>query len=67
MIGTRFRLVAGRGEQQSEEPKEKKSLLTVFREDRYTRIMGIFIALSVITAFFVQYSFMAVTQATVSC
>ena len=31
-------------------------------EDPYTRIMAIFIALSVVTAFFVQYSFMAVTR-----
>ncbi len=42
--------------------RDKESFLTVFREDPYTRIMGIFIALSVVTAFFVQYSFMAVTR-----
>lgn len=62
VIGSRFRLVSGNTEQKSEKPKEKKSVLSVFREDKYTRIMGIFIALSVMTAFFVQYSFMAVTR-----
>ena len=62
MLGARFQLVAGSVEQQSEKPEEKKSVFTVFREDPCTRIMGIFIALSVITAFFVQYSFMAVTR-----
>jgi ATP:ADP antiporter, AAA family len=61
-IGSRFRLNARGGEQKAENSEEKKSVLKVFREDPYTRIMGIFIALSVVTAFFVQYSFMAVTR-----
>jgi len=47
----------------AETPKtEKKPGLSIFREDSYIRIMGLFIALSVMTAFFVQYSFMAVTR-----
>ena len=62
LIGARFRMVAGAGEAQTKETKEKKSVLKVFREDPYTRTMAIFIALSVMTAFFVQYSFMAVTR-----
>jgi AAA family ATP:ADP antiporter len=62
IIGARFRLVTGSGGQQPEKSEKKKSILKVFREDPYTRIMGIFIALSVVTAFFVQYSFMAVTR-----
>jgi len=62
LIGRRFRLVAGTSEAPPEKPKEKKSILTVFREEKYTRVMAIFIALSVMTAFFVQYSFMAVTR-----
>ncbi len=62
IIGIRFKLVSGSTEQKSENSKEKKSVLSVFREDKYTRTMGIFIALSVMTAFFVQYSFMAVTR-----
>lgn len=41
---------------------EKKPGLSIFRENAYIRIMGIFVALSVMTAFFVQYSFMAVTR-----
>jgi hypothetical protein len=35
----------------------------LFRENRYFSTMGLFVALSVATAFFVQYSFMAVTRA----
>lgn len=62
MIGARFQLVTGKGEQKPEKTEEKKSVLSVFKEDPYTRIMAIFIALSVVTAFFVQYSFMAVTR-----
>jgi ATP:ADP antiporter, AAA family len=62
LIGARFRLVSGASDQKKDKPTEKKSFFSVFREDRYTRIMGVFIALSVVTAFFVQYSFMAVTR-----
>jgi AAA family ATP:ADP antiporter len=62
IIGSRFRLVPGSTDLKSEKPREEKSVLSVFRKDKYTRIMGIFIALSVMTAFFVQYSFMAVTR-----
>lgn len=62
MIGARFRLISGSSESRADQQKEKKSFFTVFRDDPYSRIMGIFIALSVVTAFFVQYSFMAVTR-----
>jgi AAA family ATP:ADP antiporter len=62
LIGSRFRLISAAVEQQAENPGEKKSILTVFREEKYTRVMALFIALSVMTAFFVQYSFMAVTR-----
>ncbi len=62
VIGLRFTMATGSSKQKIETSKEKKSILSVFREDRYTRIMGLFIALSVVTAFFVQYSFMAVTR-----
>jgi ATP/ADP translocase len=61
-IGSRFLVTAGQAEKEPEETNEKKSLLSVFRHDQYVRVMGIFIALSVMTAFFVQYSFMAVTR-----
>jgi AAA family ATP:ADP antiporter len=62
MIGSRFKLVTGSSEQKAEKKEEKRSVIKVFRDDPYTRIMAIFIALSVVTAFFVQYSFMAVTR-----
>lgn len=61
-IGARFKMVSAASQSPTEKPKEKKSILSVFREDPYTRTMAIFIALSVVTAFFVQYSFMAVTR-----
>lgn len=62
LIGSRFQLVTGNEKQKSEEPKEKKSVFSVLRKDSYIRIIAVFIALSVMTAFFVQYSFMAVTR-----
>ena len=62
LIGSRFSLSSGKAETESEVKSEKKSLLSVFRQDSFIRIMGIFIAISVMTAFFVQYSFMAVTR-----
>jgi hypothetical protein len=38
------------------------SVLNIFREDRYSRLMGIFIIISVVSALFIQYSFLAVTR-----
>jgi AAA family ATP:ADP antiporter len=58
IIGSRFTFEAVK----QEEPEKKKSGLSIFRDDSYIRIMGLFIALSVMVAFFVQYSFMAVTR-----
>jgi ATP:ADP antiporter, AAA family len=58
LIGNRFTFAT----EKSEKQEKKKIGLTIFRENSYIRIMGIFIALSVMTAFFVQYSFMAVTR-----
>jgi AAA family ATP:ADP antiporter len=58
LIGNRFTFAAKKSEKQ----EDKKPGLSIFRKDSYIRIMGIFIALSVVTAFFVQYSFMAVTR-----
>jgi ATP:ADP antiporter, AAA family len=40
----------------------KKSIIGLIRENSYVRLLAIFIALSVMAAFFVQYSFMAVTR-----
>lgn len=45
------------------ENAQEKAGIRVFRKDKYIRTMGIFIALSVLVVFFVQYSFMAVTRA----
>lgn len=39
-----------------------KTALLLFRKDFYVLSMGLFIAVSVMTAFFIQYSFMAVTR-----
>jgi ATP/ADP translocase len=44
-------------------PGKRKPVLSLVRHDRYIRTMAVFIALSVMTAFFIQYSFMAVTRA----
>jgi ATP/ADP translocase len=62
IIGTRFNLTSGKSVKETGTVVKKRSVLTVFREDPYVRVMGLFIALSVMTAFFVQYSFMAVTR-----
>lgn len=45
-----------------ERSENEKSLFTVFSEDPYIRTMAIFTALSVLTALFIQYLFMAVTR-----
>jgi AAA family ATP:ADP antiporter len=64
LIGSRFSFERGKSikEPEYESEKEKRSFLSVFRQDSYIRTMALFIALSVMTAFFVQYSFMAVTR-----
>ncbi len=58
VIGRRFTFITSGTAEKSEKDKG----LAIFRKDRYVRIMAIFITLSVMTAFFVQYSFMAVTR-----
>ncbi len=64
LIGAKYRLSAEKEDTAPvhEKPEARKSLFQVFRTDPYIRVMGLFIALSVMTAFFVQYSFMAVTR-----
>jgi AAA family ATP:ADP antiporter len=42
--------------------RERQSVFKLFLTDRSVRLVGIFVALSVIALFFVQYSFMAVTR-----
>ena len=62
IIGRKFSFETGKEQEAAEEGHEKRSVLALVRSDSYVRIMAIFIALSVMTAFFVQYSFMAVTR-----
>jgi len=62
MIGSRFQMVVGIVERKPKKDEKKRSGLSVFGKDPYIRIMAIFISLSVVTAFFIQYSFMAVTR-----
>ncbi len=62
LIRNRFPVIAAKQEKKTVPEQDKKSVFSVFRDDPYTRVMAIFIALSVVTAFFVQYSFMAVTR-----
>jgi ATP/ADP translocase len=62
IIGSRFSFSHGKTEKEPEPAREKRSLLNVLRSDSYIRTIAVFIALSVMTAFFVQYSFMAVTR-----
>ncbi len=62
MIGGRFRVVGVSDGKGAEREKTRESFVSHLTEDRYTRIIGLFIVLSVLAAFFVQYSFMAVTR-----
>jgi AAA family ATP:ADP antiporter len=58
LIGNRFTFFS----EKSGNTEKKNSLFSKFRKDPYIRIMSVFVALSVMTAFFVMYSFMAVTR-----
>ncbi|MFH0842441.1 MAG: hypothetical protein V1903_07460 [Bacteroidota bacterium] len=62
IIGNRFKLSADKEQEVKATVKKKSPVLALVRSDSYIRVMAIFIALSVMTAFFVQYSFMAVTR-----
>lgn len=62
VIGTQFSLAAIDGEQGAEKTEKRKSFFVVFREDTYIRTIAIFATLSVLTAFFIQYLFMAITR-----
>ena len=62
IAGERLLLAGGIPDNQPDGFKSTVSVLNVFREDSYTRILGIFIVLSVVSAFFIQYSFLAVTR-----
>ncbi|HEX2977086.1 MAG TPA: hypothetical protein VHO68_14205, partial [Bacteroidales bacterium] len=62
IIGSKFSFTGESKPVQKKEKAIKESIFSVFRKDHYIRVMAIFVALSVMTAFFVQYSFMAVTR-----
>jgi ATP:ADP antiporter, AAA family len=62
IAGERFLLTGGIAYNQPAGFKSTVSVLNIFREDKYTRMLGIFIVLSVVSAFFIQYSFLAVTR-----
>jgi AAA family ATP:ADP antiporter len=62
IAGNRLILAGGIIDHQPDGLKSTVSVLNVFREDSYSRILGIFIVLSVVSAFFIQYSFLAVTR-----
>ncbi len=62
IIGSRFNMPEGNHLNEAEAVREKQSFITVFRKNSYIRTMALFISLSVMTAFFVQYLFMAVTR-----
>jgi ATP:ADP antiporter, AAA family len=61
-IGSRFLITQTKETTETVKPGESKSIIGLLKENSYIRIIGIFIALSVMSAFFVQYSFMAVTR-----
>jgi ATP:ADP antiporter, AAA family len=62
VIGTQFSLAVVEGKHPADKPENKKSLSAAFRYYPYIRTIAIFTALSVLTVFFIQYLFMAVTR-----
>ncbi len=62
ITGSRFNLPQDKSGSEAEAGKERKSFLALLRKDQYIRTMSLFVMLSVMTAFFVQYLFMAVTR-----
>lgn len=62
VISTRFsdKLFAA-DKTEGEEPKEKARLSVIYK-NKYVSVMALFIVLSVITAFFIYYSFLAVSK-----
>lgn len=65
IIGSRWKLESARNERPDERTGDSvkmKSVVSILLKNRYTIVMAVFVLLSVMTAFFVQYSFMAVTR-----
>jgi ATP:ADP antiporter, AAA family len=61
-LRTKLIITDGEIENYPEKPGREISISKTFREDRYMKTIASFAALSVVTAFFIQYSFMAVTR-----
>ncbi|MBM3420825.1 MAG: hypothetical protein FJY11_06800, partial [Bacteroidetes bacterium] len=66
LVGTFLQHIIGRTHSMGDTAALRKgsvsAAITMFRKDSYIFNMGVFVAVSVMTAFFVQYSFMAVTR-----
>jgi AAA family ATP:ADP antiporter len=62
LAGRRFLLGSGESPKAFPAFEAGKPQLHIFRENNYVRIIAVFTALSVMTLFFIQYSFMAITR-----
>jgi ATP/ADP translocase len=62
VIGRQFSLAVIDGEKYAEKPEKRNYLFIGFLEDSYVRTITIFVSLSVLSTFFIQYLFMAVTR-----
>ena len=62
VIGKKFSLANTGTFQLIESPEKRKSPFNVFYDDPLIRITGVYVALSILSAFFIQYCFMAVTR-----
>ncbi|HEX2920081.1 MAG TPA: Npt1/Npt2 family nucleotide transporter [Bacteroidales bacterium] len=62
IIGAKYRIESQKTEKTENSKDSNKSVFSILLKDRYTVVMAVFVALSVMTAFFIQYSFMAVTR-----
>lgn len=61
-IGAKFSGDSIPGDKTAEKTEMRRYLSAVFRDDLYIRTIAIFAALSVLTTFFIQYLFMAITR-----
>jgi AAA family ATP:ADP antiporter len=62
LIGKRFPVSDANSGTQSPDSLSGNQIFSLFRKDQYLRITGLFIGLSVMSAFLIQYSFLAVTR-----
>jgi ATP:ADP antiporter, AAA family len=62
LVRTRYSLTASESETLAEKPEKTDKVFLVFGKDHYIRTLAIYSALSVLTAYFIQYLFMADTR-----